>query len=69
MKNKNIYRQASGLKYHTKAKCHTKFMVSNVTQKVNIQNGERNNYDRHEINKTFGSFQLQYCNHRQPMKI
>ena len=33
-----------------------------------IQNSENNNCERHEVNDQFGSFQLQYCNHRQPTK-
>ena len=33
-----------------------------------IQNSENNNCERHEVNDQFGSLQLQFCNHRQPMK-
>ena len=36
---------------------------------LDIQNSENNNCERHEVNDQFGSFQLQYCNHRQPMKF
>ena len=32
-----------------------------------IQNSENNNCEGYEVNDQFGSFQLQYCNHRQPM--
>ena len=32
------------------------------------QNSENNNCERHEVNDQFGGFQLQYYNHRQPMK-
>ena len=32
-----------------------------------VQNSENNNCERHEVNDQFRSFQLQYCNHRQPM--
>ena len=38
------------------------------TSVIYIQNSENNNCERHEVNDQFGSFQLQYCNHRQPMK-
>ena len=43
-------------------------MLNNLLDSLldNIQKGECNNCDWHEINKVFGSFQLQY---RQPMKI
>ena len=32
-----------------------------------IQNNENNNCERHEVNDYFGSFQLQCCNHHQPI--
>ena len=39
-----------------------------VITKTDLQNSENNNCKRHDVNDLFGSFQLQYCNHHQPLK-
>ena len=42
-------------------------LYSIMQYQANTQNSENNNCKRHEVNDQFGSFQLQCCNHRQPI--